>query len=45
MQAPLVQGRFFTENDESGKQLVAIVDETTAHRYWTGRDPLGRASD
>ena len=42
MQAPLVQGRFFTENDESGKQLVAIVDETTARRYWTGRDPLGR---
>jgi predicted permease len=42
MQAPLVQGRFFTENDESGKELVAIVDETTARRYWPGRDPLGR---
>ena len=42
MQAPLVRGRFFTEGDEDGKQRVAIIDETTAHRYWTDRDPLGR---
>jgi len=42
MQAPLVRGRFFAESDEDGKQRVAIIDETTAHRYWTDRDPLGR---
>src|SRR5208282_517801 len=42
MQAPLVRGRFFTEGDEDGKQPVAIIDEATARRYWTGRDPLGR---
>jgi predicted permease len=42
MQAPLVRGRFFTEADEDGKQPVAIIDETTARRYWTDRDPLGR---
>ncbi len=42
MQAPLVRGRFFTEGDEDGKQLVAIVDEATARRYWSDRDPLGR---
>jgi putative ABC transport system permease protein len=42
MQAPLVRGRFFTESDEDGKPPVAIIDETTAHRYWTDRDPLGR---
>ena len=42
MQAPLVRGRFFRETDEDGKQQVAIIDETTAHRFWTDRDPLGR---
>ena len=42
MQAPLVRGRFFAEGDQDGKQRVAIIDETTAHRYWTDRDPLGR---
>jgi predicted permease len=42
MQAPLVRGRFFAEADEDGKQPVAIIDETTARRYWTDRDPLGR---
>jgi len=42
MQAPLVRGRFFTEGDEDGKQPVAIIDESTARRYWMDRDPLGR---
>ncbi len=42
MQAPLVRGRFFVEGDEDGKQRVAIIDESTAQRYWPDRDPLGR---
>jgi putative ABC transport system permease protein len=42
MQAPLLRGRFFAENDEDGKQPVAIIDEAAARRYWSGRDPLGR---
>jgi hypothetical protein len=42
MQAPLVRGRFFTEADEDGKPRVAIIDESTARRYWPDRDPLGR---
>ena len=42
MQAPLVRGRFLTEGDEDGEQVVAIIDETTARRYWTDHDPLGR---
>jgi predicted permease len=42
MQAPLIRGRFFTEADEDGKLRVAIIDESTAHRYWPGRDSLGR---
>jgi len=42
IQASLVRGRFFAESDQDGRQRVAIIDETTAHRYWTDRDPLGR---
>jgi predicted permease len=42
MQAPLLRGRFFTEGDEDGKQPVAIIDEATAQRYWSGGDALGR---
>jgi predicted permease len=42
LQAPLLRGRSFTEGDEDGKPLVAIIDESTARRYWPDRDPLGR---
>jgi len=34
---PIDRGRFFLESDESGKQEVAIIDETT------GRDAIGQA--
>jgi predicted permease len=42
LQTTLLRGRSFTEGDEDGKQLVAIIDESTAHKYWATRDPLGR---
>jgi len=42
LRATLLRGRSFTEGDEDGKQLVAIIDESTAHKYWPTRDPLGR---
>jgi predicted permease len=42
MQSPLIRGRFFVESDETGKQDVAIIDETTARRYWSDMDPVGR---
>ena len=42
LQASLVRGRFFAEDDETGKQPVAIVDESTARTYWPDRDPIGR---
>jgi predicted permease len=42
LQASLVRGRYFTEDDDIGKQPVAIVDETTARTYWPDRDPIGR---
>ena len=42
LQATLLRGRSFTEGDEDGKQPVAIIDESTALKYWPDRDPLGR---
>src|SRR5579862_733525 len=42
LQATLLRGRSFTEGDEDGKPLVAVIDETTARKYWPDRDPLGR---
>jgi len=42
MQIPLARGRNFSESDDQGKQRVAIVDESTARRYWTAGDALGR---
>src|SRR5246127_456144 len=42
LQTTLLRGRSFTEGDEDGKPLVAIVDESTARKYWPGQDPLGR---
>src|SRR5271168_4156143 len=42
LQATLLRGRSFTEGDEDGKQLVAIIDAITARKYWPDRDPLGR---
>jgi len=42
IQASLLRGRSLTDDDEDGKPPVAIVDESTAHRYWPTSDPLGR---
>jgi predicted permease len=42
LQTPLIRGRFFTDSDDSAKDLLAIIDEFTARRYWGDRDPLGR---
>jgi putative ABC transport system permease protein len=42
LQASLVRGRYFTEDDDTDTQPVALVDESTARTYWPHRDPIGR---
>ena len=42
LQASLVRGRYFAEDDDPGKQPVVIVDESTARTFWPDRDPIGR---
>ena len=42
IQTPLVQGRFFNEGDQADGLPVAIIDETTARRFWPDRNAIGR---
>ena len=38
----LVHGRFFTEADHAGTQLVLIVNHKFAQHYWPNQDPVGK---
>jgi predicted permease len=38
----VLHGRVFTESDNAGSQLVAIVNRKMAERYWPGQDPIGK---
>jgi predicted permease len=37
----IVRGRSFTGGDRTNTQLVAMINEEMARRYWPGRDALG----
>jgi ABC-type antimicrobial peptide transport system permease subunit len=38
----VLHGRVFTESDNAGSQLVAIVNRKMAEHYWPGQDPIGK---
>jgi predicted permease len=42
MGIPLIRGRYFTEADTAGSQLVVIVNREFAQHYWPHQDPIGR---
>lgn len=39
---PLVRGRFFTDQDTKETTPVVVINETMAHRYWPGDDPIDK---
>src|SRR6185295_14030073 len=39
---PIVEGRAFTDDDRPNTPMVAIVNETFAHRYWPGQSAVGK---
>jgi len=39
---PIVQGRNFAATDTPTSPAVAIVNESMAHKYWPGQDPIGK---
>ena len=38
----LLRGRFFTDADKNGAQLVAIVNRKLAEHYWPGQNPVDK---
>jgi len=42
MGARLLKGRFFDARDRTGNTPVAIIERSTAERFFAGQDPIGR---
>ncbi len=42
MRVPLHQGRFFAESDGSGSELVAIINEAAARKFFGHENPVGQ---
>jgi predicted permease len=43
MRIPLVEGRYFTDDDDRpDAPLVAIISQSTARQHWPGMDAVGR---
>jgi predicted permease len=41
MHIALLRGREIQDSDTQNSQRVAIIDQTMANRFWSGRDPVG----
>jgi putative ABC transport system permease protein len=39
---PLLKGRLFFDDDRTGSQPVAVIDENLARQYWPNQDPIGK---
>jgi putative ABC transport system permease protein len=39
---PLKQGRWFTDGDVKGSQLVIVISETMARMFYPGKNPIGQ---
>ncbi len=39
---PLLRGRYLTDDDRRGTQLVLVVNRKLAQHYWPGQDPIGK---
>jgi predicted permease len=42
MGIPLLQGRFFDDQDRSGNESVAVIDDVMAQEAFGGREPVGK---
>lgn len=42
MGIPLIRGRWFTDDDRAGGATVALINQTTARRFFPDQDPIGK---
>jgi predicted permease len=42
LQAKLLRGRFFTDDEDTSKPKVVIINKTLADKYFPGEDPIGQ---
>jgi macrolide transport system ATP-binding/permease protein len=42
LQAKLIRGRFFTDEEDASKTKVALINQTLANKYFPGEDPIGK---
>jgi putative ABC transport system permease protein len=42
LRTPVVRGRMIRDDDTAAAPFVAVINQTLARRYFTGRDPLGQ---
>lgn len=42
MRIPLLRGRVFTDQDQSERPAVVVINRTLARRYYADRDPIGQ---
>jgi macrolide transport system ATP-binding/permease protein len=42
LKAPLVRGRFSTDEDGASKPGVAVINQALARKYFPGQDPIGQ---
>jgi putative ABC transport system permease protein len=42
MRVPVKAGRIFTDHDDAAAPKVALVNETTVHRFWPNQNPIGK---
>ncbi len=42
VRARLMRGRFFTNHDDATQPTVTIINQSFAHKYFPGEDPIGR---
>jgi predicted permease len=42
LRIPLLEGRYFTDQDRMGEPPVVVIDENLARQYWPHQDPIGR---
>jgi putative ABC transport system permease protein len=45
LEMSILRGRSFTAQDRAGRQLVMIIDERAAQRFFPGQDPIGKQID